>query len=106
MALVSCVVSAGAGAGGGAQRLAPFLFRTYSCGFRVRGAVRGTTRAKVWHAVRASAAAPTYFQEFHRDGLVHQVTTCPGRSGPVWSIASFCCLIQVTLGEILNFRLA
>lgn len=68
MALVSCVVNACG------QRLSPFLFRTYSCGFRVRSALRGTSRAKMWHAVRASAAAPTYFQEFHQDGLLHQVT--------------------------------
>ncbi|CAG4994955.1 unnamed protein product [Parnassius apollo] len=65
MALVSCVVSPGA-------RLAPFLFRTYECGFRVRSVFAGTTRARVWHAVRASAAAPTYFEEFKLDGALHQ----------------------------------
>ncbi|KAI5644699.1 patatin-like phospholipase domain-containing protein [Phthorimaea operculella] len=65
MALVSCVVNAG-------SRLTPFLFRSYECGFRVRSVFPGTSRAKVWHAVRASAAAPTYFNEFHLNGLLHQ----------------------------------
>lgn len=65
MALVSCVVNSG-------SRLAPYLFRTYSCGFRVRSVFAGSSRARLWHAVRASAAAPTYFTEFALDGLVHQ----------------------------------
>ncbi|CAH2058302.1 unnamed protein product, partial [Iphiclides podalirius] len=65
MALVSCVVSPG-------SRLAPFVFRTYECGFRVRSAFAGTARARVWHAVRASAAAPTYFEEFRLRGALHQ----------------------------------
>ncbi|XP_063834103.1 calcium-independent phospholipase A2-gamma-like [Ostrinia nubilalis] len=65
MALVSCVVNSGA-------RLSPFLFRSYECGFRVRSVFPGTARARLWHAVRASAAAPTYFDEFRLDGLLHQ----------------------------------
>ncbi|XP_045762444.1 calcium-independent phospholipase A2-gamma-like [Maniola jurtina] len=65
MALVSCVVNSG-------SRLAPFLFRTYECGFRVRSVFAGSSRAKLWHAVRASAAAPTYFTEFRLQGLLHQ----------------------------------
>lgn len=65
MALVSCVVNSG-------SRLAPFLFRTYECGFRVRSVFPGSSRARLWHAVRASAAAPTYFTEFRLHGLLHQ----------------------------------
>ncbi|CAH0714857.1 unnamed protein product, partial [Brenthis ino] len=65
MALVSCVVNSG-------SRLAPFLFRTYECGFRVRSVFAGSSRARLWHAVRASAAAPTYFTEFRLHGLLHQ----------------------------------
>lgn len=55
-------------------RLTPFLFRSYSVGWRTRSVFPGTSRAKLWHAVRASAAAPTYFDEFRLDGLLHQVT--------------------------------
>ncbi|CAH2098136.1 unnamed protein product [Euphydryas editha] len=65
MALVSCVVNSG-------SKLAPFLFRTYECGFRVRSVFAGSSRARLWHAVRASAAAPTYFTEFRLHGLLHQ----------------------------------
>ncbi|KAG6443427.1 hypothetical protein O3G_MSEX002842 [Manduca sexta] len=65
MALVSCVVNSG-------SRLTPFVFRSYECGFRVRSALPGSSAARVWHAVRASAAAPTYFHEFKLHGLVHQ----------------------------------
>ncbi|XP_049881276.1 calcium-independent phospholipase A2-gamma-like [Pectinophora gossypiella] len=65
MALVSCVVNTG-------SRLTPFLFRSYENGFRVRSVFPGTSRARVWHAVRASAAAPTYFNEFRLHGLLHQ----------------------------------
>ncbi|CAK1547744.1 unnamed protein product [Leptosia nina] len=65
MSVVSCVVNSG-------SRLAPFLFRTYECGFRVRSVFPGTSRAQLWQAVRASAAAPTYFTEFNLDGLLHQ----------------------------------
>ncbi|XP_053620383.1 calcium-independent phospholipase A2-gamma-like [Plodia interpunctella] len=65
MALVSCVMNSGA-------RVSPFLFRTYECGFRTRPAFPGTARARVWHAVRASAAAPAYFNEFRLRGLLLQ----------------------------------
>ncbi|CAB3226392.1 unnamed protein product [Arctia plantaginis] len=65
LAIVSCVVNAG-------SRLSPYLFRSYSVGYRVRSAFPGTSRAKLWHAVRASAAAPTYFDEFRLHGLLHQ----------------------------------
>ncbi|KAI8423802.1 hypothetical protein MSG28_012813 [Choristoneura fumiferana] len=65
MALVSCVVNAG-------SKLSPYLFRSYECPFRVRSVFPGTARARLWHAVRASAAAPTYFNEFRLDNLLHQ----------------------------------
>ncbi|GBP56386.1 Calcium-independent phospholipase A2-gamma [Eumeta japonica] len=65
MALVSCVVNYG-------SRLSPFLFRTYETPFRVRSVFPGTSQAQIWQAVRASAAAPTYFSEYKLHGLVHQ----------------------------------
>lgn len=66
LAVVSCVVNTG-------SRLTPFLFRSYSVGWRTRSVFPGTSRARLWQAVRASAAAPTYFDEFRLDGLLHQV---------------------------------
>ncbi|XP_063897128.1 calcium-independent phospholipase A2-gamma-like [Helicoverpa armigera] len=65
LAIVSCVVNRG-------SRLAPFLFRSYEVGWRRRSVFPGTSRAPLWAAVRASAAAPTYFDEFRHDGLLHQ----------------------------------
>lgn len=65
LAVVSCVVNAG-------SRLSPFLFRSYEVGWRRRSVFPGTSRARLWAAVRASAAAPTYFDEFRLDGLLHQ----------------------------------
>ncbi|CAG4966175.1 unnamed protein product [Colias eurytheme] len=65
MSVVSCVVNSG-------SKLAPFIFRSYECGFRVRSVFPGTSRAALWQAVRASAAAPTYFTEFNLQGLLHQ----------------------------------
>lgn len=65
LAVVSCVVNAG-------SRLSPFLFRSYEVGWRRRSVFPGSSRARLWHAVRASAAAPTYFAEFRLDGLLHQ----------------------------------
>ncbi|CAG9792597.1 unnamed protein product [Diatraea saccharalis] len=65
LALVSCVVSPG-------RRVSPFLFRSYAAPFRVRSQFPGSSRAALWQAVRASAAAPTYFHEFRLHGLLHQ----------------------------------
>lgn len=65
LALVSCVVNAG-------SRLSPFVFRSYSCGYRVRSVFPGTSKSRLWQAVRASAAAPTYFNEYRLHGLLHQ----------------------------------
>ncbi|RVE42891.1 hypothetical protein evm_012471 [Chilo suppressalis] len=65
LALVSCVSVGGA-------RARPFLFRSYECGYRVRSVYPGDYCAPLWRAVRASAAAPTYFQEMPMAGLLHQ----------------------------------
>ena len=34
----------------------------------------GSTKYKLWEAVRASAAAPSYFEECKLDELLHQVS--------------------------------
>ncbi|XP_059048819.1 calcium-independent phospholipase A2-gamma-like, partial [Achroia grisella] len=63
LALVSCVVGDGAAH--------PFVFRSYAARARARPALEGTARAPLWHAVRASAAAPAYLAAFRAAGRLH-----------------------------------
>lgn len=55
--------------------LKPFVWRNYSI---VPGSRDthwpGTCRATMWEAVRASSAAPGYFEEFKHDNNIHQVS--------------------------------
>lgn len=53
-------------------RLEPFVFRNYEYPRRVRSLYSGTPTARLWEAIRASAAAPGYFEEFKLGDEVHQ----------------------------------
>ena len=50
-----------------------YLFRNYVLPYRVASHYSGTSNAKIWQAVRASAAAPGYFSEFLLDDKVSHV---------------------------------
>ena len=39
--------------------------------------LKGTSDAPIWAAVRASSAAPGYFNDFLLDDMVHQVMSLP-----------------------------
>ncbi|XP_023211072.1 calcium-independent phospholipase A2-gamma-like isoform X1 [Centruroides sculpturatus] len=52
--------------------LQPFLFRNYALPYRVQSLYPGNCSHKLWQAIRASAAAPGYFEQYHLDGIVHQ----------------------------------
>ena len=51
-----------------------FLFRNYELPVHTKGLSQysGSSKYKIWEAVRASAAAPGYFEEFRLDQYVHQ----------------------------------
>lgn len=50
-----------------------FLFRNYNLPSWAQSHYDGTCRHKVWEAVRASSAAPGYYEDFKIDGYVFHV---------------------------------
>ena len=50
-----------------------FLFRNYNVAPWYQSHYDGTTRHKVWEALRASSAAPGYYEDFKIDGYVFHV---------------------------------
>lgn len=55
------------------ERVSPYVFRTYALPPDVRAKYLGGCRYHMWEAVRASAAAPTYFEEIRLGNYLHQV---------------------------------
>ncbi|CAN8004940.1 unnamed protein product [Ixodes pacificus] len=53
-------------------QLRPFVFRNYNLPNRVESHYYGSCKYRVWQAIRASGAAPGYFEEYELDGIVHQ----------------------------------
>ena len=58
------------------QQLKAFVFRNYSLpkGKDYNSFYKGTSKYKFWEAVRASTAAPGFFEEMMLDNDIHQVS--------------------------------
>ncbi|GFX65475.1 calcium-independent phospholipase A2-gamma [Trichonephila clavipes] len=52
--------------------LQAFVFRNYDFPPRVQSYYRGTCRYRMWESIRASGAAPGYFEEYCLDDYLHQ----------------------------------
>ncbi|XP_015789793.1 calcium-independent phospholipase A2-gamma [Tetranychus urticae] len=50
----------------------PFVFRNYNHSDKSLSYYEGSCKYAIWQAIRASAAAPGYFEEFLLDNYVHQ----------------------------------
>ena len=81
--------------------LEPFVFRNYYHRPGVTSHYRGTSEAKVWETLRASSAAPGFFEEFKLAQFVHHV------SSAMWMCIPLCiyyCFFEapVLLTELLR----
>lgn len=91
-----------------AHTVQPFLFRTYAHNPAIGSKFDGTCRAEIWQAIRASSAAPGYFQEFKFGSSIlldggMLVNNCAGvahaEANLLWPHEPIQCLVSVGSGK-------
>lgn len=55
--------------------LQPFIFRNYDFAPEIQSHYLGSCKYRMWESIRASGAAPGYFEEYVLDDYLHQVMT-------------------------------
>lgn len=90
------------------QRITPYVFRSYNLPFLVRSSFKGGCHYPVWAAVRASSAAPGYFDEFsldnnifHDGGILVNNATHIGihEARRLWPHEKLHCVVSLGLGR-------
>lgn len=91
-----------------AHSVQPFLFRTYAHNPRISHCFEGTCKAELWQAIRASSAAPGFFQEFKFDSSIlldggMLVNNCTGvaytEARLLWPNEEIQCVVSVGSGK-------
>ncbi|CAG7831143.1 unnamed protein product [Allacma fusca] len=95
------------------ERVYPYVFRTYAFKPSIRSRYTGGSRYEMWEAVRASAAAPTYFEEIrlgnnlHQDGgvLVNNPTSVAlSEAKSLWEGQPLQCVMSLGTGQTFSSR--
>nr|DBA31201.1 TPA: hypothetical protein GDO54_007084 [Pyxicephalus adspersus] len=73
--------------------LKPFVFRNYNHFPGVKSHYMGGCQYNLWQAIRASSAAPGYFQEYVLGNDLHQVI--------VTSLQNICCFLFVSIPQVV-----
>lgn len=91
-----------------AHTMQPFLFRNFAQNPTIGNTFDGTCKAEVWQAIRASSAAPGYFQEFKFNSSIlldggMLVNNCTGvahaEANMLWPDEPIQCVVSVGSGK-------